>query len=134
MSVIVDTSVWSHVLRRGTPSSDPSVVKLMDVLNRGRGSDILLLGVILQEILQGIRNETDFARVRQHLEVFPLVVLDRQDYIAAAELRNHCQSCGINAGTIDFQIAAACIERDCSLLTSDKDFSHIASCCSLRLV
>jgi len=132
VSVIVDTSVWSHALRRNTPPNDPQTRKLAYLLNRGQ--DLFLLGVILQELLQGIRNQADFDKVREHLEVFPVLQLERQDYIAAAELRNQCASHGINAGTIDFQIAAACIQYDYSLLTCDSDFTHIASCCSLRLI
>jgi len=132
MSIVVDTSVLSHALRRGTPSNDPQVKKLTYLLNRGE--DFSLLGVILQEILQGIRNQEDFEKVKEHLQIFPILTLDRQDYIAAAELKNKCMTHGINAGTIDFQIAAACIQHDCSLLTCDNDFTHIASCSSLQLI
>ena len=132
MSVLVDTSVWSQVLRRGAPSEDPQAHKLIRLLEEGPG--VVLIGVILQEILQGIRDEKQFARLREHLDSFPLLELEREDFVAAAELRNHCLARGVVANTVDIQIAAACLQHNCALLTCDSDFQHIASCCPLQLI
>jgi len=132
MSVIVDTSVWSLVLRRGTPSDDPRAVALTEMLRKGES--IQLLGVILQEVLQGIRNPFDFDQLRQRLEAFPLLPLSRDDFIAAAELWNLCRSRGIQSTSVDCQIAAACLRHDCALLTSDQDFHCIAEYCPLQLI
>jgi predicted nucleic acid-binding protein len=68
------------------------------------------------------------------MDLFPLLQLERDDYVAAAELRNLCRSKGVQASTIDFQIAAACVRHDCSLLTNDQDFRHIAQHCPLQLL
>lgn len=132
MSVIVDTSVWSLVLRRGTPSDDPRAVALAEMLRKGES--IQLLGVILQEVLQGIRNPINFDQLRQRLDAFPLLPLSRDDFVAAAELWNVCRSHGIQATSIDCQIAAACLRHDCALLTSDQDFQRMAAYCPLRLI
>jgi hypothetical protein len=98
------------------------------------GQRIELMGVILQEVLQGIRSASDFARVKSHLDSFRLIAIDREDYVAAAQLMKHCRSNGIQASTIDFQIAAACIRHGCLLLTTDRDFQHIATHSSLQLL
>jgi predicted nucleic acid-binding protein len=132
MSIIVDTSVWSLALRRGNPSSNGQVQKLAAAIKQGQC--IELPGVILQEVLQGIKNASDFEKVKAHLEAFSLLELNREDYVAAAQLMNHCRSNGIQASTIDFQIAASCIRHDCQLLTSDNDFQHIARFSSLQLL
>lgn len=132
MSVIVDTSVWSLALRRKLESSDPQVIKLADMLKQGQ--KILLLGVILQEVLQGIRSKKQFSIVKNHLDAFNMLTLEREDYIIAAELRNLCKIKGVQASSIDFQIAAACIQHDCFLLTCDQDFRYISNCCSLKLL
>ena len=132
MGVVVDTSVWSLALRRGTPPEDPQVGKFSAILNEG--GDVVLLGVVLQEVLQGIRRRADFDKVRSHLEAFPLLSLERDDYVMAAELRNLCVARGINVGTIDCQIAAACVRHGHALLTRDQDFQLIASVCELRLL
>ena len=132
MSIIVDASVWCHALGRDNPSNDPQAVKLRNLLDEGQV--VALIGVILQEILQGIRNERQFARTKEHLDNFPLISLDREDYVAAAELRIQCLARGVQAGTVDFQIAAACLRHDCALLTCDADFARIGSCCALQLL
>ena len=132
MKVVVDTSVWSLALRRQSPSRNVYTDKLTALLKQGR--PIVLLGVVLQEILQGIRDPADFEKVRQHLDVFPLLALTRDDYVAAAELRNSCRAQGVRASTMDFQIAAACIRNDCALLTADQDFEHMARFCTLQLL
>ncbi len=132
MNYIVDTSVWSLALRRKSHSSDPKVIKLAAMLTNG--SPIALLGVILQEILSGINSKPSFEQVKNYLEPFPILSLEREDYIAAAQLSNLCRSKGVQASTIDFQIAAVCIRNNCALLTCDNDFVHIAEYSLLQLI
>lgn len=132
MSVVVDSSVWCHVLAKGVPPDDPQVRKFVALVNEG--PNIALLGVILQEVLQGLRDKRQFAVVKEQLDEFALVTLDRETYVAAAELRHQCLAHGVQAGTVDLQIAAACLQHDCALLTSDADFSRIAECCGLQLL
>lgn len=132
MSVIVDTSVWSLGLRRTDHPSSLSVQKLTRLIQEGES--IFLLGIILQEVLQGLRSQKDFSRLLDKLSVYPLIEPRREDYIEAARLRNQCSAKGVQAGTVDFLIAAMCIQYQCLLLTTDKDFSAIARHSTLRLL
>ncbi len=132
MRVIVDTSVWCHLLGKAAPSEDPQVRRLVSLMNEGQS--IAVVGPIVQEVLQGIRNEQQFARVEEQLDAFPLLPLDREDYVAAAQLRIRCLARGVQAGTVDLQIAVACLRHDCALLTCDADFGRIAECCELHLL
>jgi len=132
VSVLVDTSVWSLALRRRDGGArHPAVSTLRSLIEQGE--TIRLIGAILQEVLQGVRDRSQFARLRSALKPFPLIELGRGDYEAAAELGNHCRSRGVQAGTIDFLIAAAAIRHRCALLTADQDFVHIARLSPLRL-
>lgn len=88
---------------------------------------ILLVGNILQELLDGLRNRQDFERLVRLLEPFPLIRLERETHIAAAELRQRCRSKGVQVGAIDCLIATACILNGYPLLTADRDFLHIAN-------
>jgi predicted nucleic acid-binding protein len=58
---------------------------------------------------------------------------DRDDHIAAAQLRNKCRRAGVQIGTIDALIAQMCIRSELTLLTTDRDFSHAAKHCALRV-
>lgn len=132
MRVLVDTSVWSLAFRKEGPADHPKVEILHRLIEEGE--DIALVGVILQELLQGLRSERSFRILSRHLDAFPLLSLDRSDYVAAAELRRKCRKDGIAASTVDCLIAAASVRHDCVLLTNDRDFERIAERSQLRLV
>lgn len=87
---------------------------------------ILLIGDILQELLDGLRDRKDFDRLLRILEPFPLIPLDRDTYVAAAGIWQRCRSKGIRMGAIDCLVAAACILHGYPLLTADRDFLHLA--------
>ena len=132
MRVIVDTSIWSLALRRHVIIQNSEVELLSTIIKNGE--NIFLLGIILQEILQGVRKPHDFIRLKEYFEPFPLIEIEREDYIRAAELKNHLSRNGIQVSTIDALIAAASIVNDCYLHTDDKDFSHIARHSKLKLL
>lgn len=46
--------------------------------------------------------------------------------LEAAELRNTCRRGGVQVGTIDALLAQLCLRHDLTLLTTDRDFHHIA--------
>ncbi len=131
MSLFVDTSVWSLLLRRDRPRNGAEVAALVAALNSGER--ILSTGLILQELLQGFAGPKSASEIIKHFAAFPLLAPDRQDHISAAEIRNRCRKRGVQAGTIDALIAQLCIHHELVLLTTDADFTHIARHTSLRL-
>jgi predicted nucleic acid-binding protein len=92
-----------------------------------------LTGLILQEILQAFRSDSSFRQVARHLEPFPLLEIERRDYIAAASLHGKCASTGVSASTADCQIGVAAIRHDCLLLSADKEFERITRLSALKL-
>ena len=69
----------------------------------------------------------------ERFATLPFLHPDREDHIAAAELRNRCRRAGIQIGTIDALIAQLCIRHDLTLLTTDNDFKLAAPYCILRV-
>jgi hypothetical protein len=133
VNILVDTSIWSLVLRR--PVVDPQARGVRTLYGcLGRGDHPHVVGAIIQELLSGIRSEEQFGAVSDGLAALPLVVPNRETYSDAARLYNACQRKGVQAGQTDCLIAVACIENDLPLLTVDDDFSRIARCCALRLL
>ncbi len=129
--ILVDTAVWSLFLRKRGPADHPAVRKLSAILVGDQ--DVVLTGLILQEILQAFRSEETFKKLVDYLDAFTLLKLRRADCVAAAALHRRCAGKGISASTLDSQIAALAIAHDCELLTTDQDFDHIARHSSLRL-
>jgi len=119
MKVIVDTSVWSLALRRDKRGSSAPVQKLRHIIHDHR---VQMIGPIRQEILSGIRSESQFKKLQKHLESFPDLPILTADYVAAAKLFNRCRSKGIQGSNIDFLICAVAIRNSFSIYTTDKDF------------
>lgn len=97
------------------------------------GEEIFLLGIILMEILQGVRNKKDYDQLRVALDPFSLIEPSREDYVFSAEIRNKCLSKGIQASTVDSLIAGTAIRHETLLLTTDDDFLHISKIVPLKL-
>jgi predicted nucleic acid-binding protein len=129
LNVLVDTSMWSTALRRDRPPASRELEALRAAVE---GGDVCLLGVILQEVLQGFPSQDRTRRLVDYLSSFPLLTTHRGDYIYAAEIRNRCRAKGLTISTIDAQIAAAAINHRCALLTLDRDFQGIARHFPLR--
>ena len=119
MKVIVDTSVWSLALRRAKQESNPTVDEFRRMIQDHR---VQLIGPIRQEILSGIRSESQFRKLRKHIESFPDLPAITEDYVTAAEYFNRCRSKGIQGSNTDFLICAMANRNKFSIFTTDKDF------------
>ncbi len=130
MTLLVDTSVWSLALRRDSPAQAPEVQALVDALG---GSDMVVItGLVLQEILQGFNGPRAATAIVQRFSALARVEAQRDDYRAAAEIRNACRRSGVQIGTIDALIAQLCISNSLTLLTTDRDFTHAANLWRLK--
>ena len=133
MNIVVDTSVWSLVLRRRrVRGGDPSVQAFRGHVEAGNA--LFLVGPILQELLDGVRTRREFGRLLDILEPFPLLPLERSTFVLAAQIRTACRRRGVQVAPVDCQIAAACVEHGFPLLTADRDFLRIAKHCELILL
>ena len=131
MTLLVDTSVWSLALRRDAPAAAPEVLQLKAAL---LGADMVITtGVVSQELLQGFAGPKARQQIIEHFASLPFLQPDRDDYVAAADLRNTCRRAGIQIGTIDALLAQLCIRHDLTLLSTDNDFKLAAPHCSLRV-
>jgi hypothetical protein len=119
MKVLVDTSVWSLALRRGKQSIAAPAQELRQLIQDHR---VQMIGPIRQEILSGIRNDSQFNKLRKHLESFPDLPILTNDYVSAAKFFNLCRSKGIQGSNTDFLICAVAVRNKFSIFTTDKDF------------
>jgi predicted nucleic acid-binding protein len=124
MNLFVDTSVWSLALRRDDDSDAPEVARLREAL-RSQES-IVTTGLVLQELLQGFRGPKARDAIVERFAALPMVVPDRSDHIAAAEIRNTCRRKGIQIGTIDALLIQLCCRHELTLLATDQDYDHAA--------
>lgn len=119
MKVLVDTSVWSLALRRGKQSIAAQAKELRQLIQDHR---VQMIGPIRQEILSGIRNDSQFNKLKKHLESFPDLPILTDDYVRAAKFFNLCRSKGIQGSNTDFLICSVAVRNKLSIFTTDKDF------------
>jgi predicted nucleic acid-binding protein len=131
MSLLVDISVWSLAFRRDREATEPEVQELKEALFRSEV--VVTTGLVLQELLQGFSGAKAQAQIVERFGALPLLQPDRDDHIGAAAVRNACRQAGVQIGTIDALLAQLCIRHDLTLLTTDKDFTHAAKHCPLRV-
>jgi predicted nucleic acid-binding protein len=119
VKVIVDTSVWSLALRREGQTNPGPVQELRNLIEDHR---VQMIGPIRQEILSGIRHESQFKKLKKHLDAFPDIPIPIKDYVSAAEFFNLCRSRGVQGSNTDFVICAVSISNKSSIYTTDNDF------------
>jgi len=123
VNLFVDTSVWSLAFRRDQRPNEPAVERLHQAL--GSGEAVFSTGLVLQELLQGFSGPKARAAIIGRFTTLPLLVPDREDHIAAAEIRNVCRRAGVQVGTIDALLARLCSRHDLLMLTTDLDFDRM---------
>lgn len=131
MSLFVDTGVWSLALRRDSPGDAPETGRLRQAL--ASRDAVFTTGLVLQELLQGFRGPKAHDAIVARFASLPMIVPDRDDHVAAADLRNACRRHGVQLGTVDALLARLCLHHDLELLTTDGDFHHAARHVPLRI-
>ena len=130
MKVLVDTSVWSLALRRGSPRGTDAERELVELIAEGR---VLMLGAIRQELLSGIRVSEQFKKLRDSLRSFADEPLEQEDYEEAASCFNRCRSKGVQGSNTDFLLCAVALRRSAPILTTDADFTGFAKHLHIKL-
>ena len=123
MRVLVDTPVWSLALRRRPKDLNADQVRLKDALAElVREGRVLMIGAVRQELLSGIREESQFNRVRERLDPLPDLNIETSAYESAARMSNLCSSRGIASASVDMLICAVAADSHAPILTTDRDF------------
>lgn len=119
MKTIVDTSIWSLVLRRKRKTDFTEISELDKLISN---FNVIMLGPIRQEILSGVKHVTQFKLLAEYLRPFPDYNISTQDYETAAEFYNILRMKGIQGSNTDFLICAIAVNNNFKIFTSDKDF------------
>jgi predicted nucleic acid-binding protein len=132
---LIDTPVWSLALRRKPENLSSRDLRLKqlwyEVVDDGRAQ---LLGSVRQELLSGLREESQFQRLRNYLRDFLDAPVITDDYEEAARASNQCRSAGIAVSPVDMLICAVARRNDWEVLTADQDFSHYKRVLGIRLL
>ena len=117
---LVDTSVWIDVLRR------PPRVDLESTI--GVEAVVTCLPV-LQEVLQGFRDERAFRVARDAMLAFPIVEapLETAAFEEAVDLFRLARRAGVTVrSSVDCLIAVCAVRNELTVLHHDRDFDQLA--------
>ncbi len=123
---VIDTSVWSRALRRRKRSEDetPSAALIRTLVLDNE--PIGVPGIVLQELLSGVRTKKEFERLRKVLDPFPLLLATEEHHILAATLYNTCKSNGLNVSPTDVLVASTAMHCRGALITADSDYRRMS--------
>ena len=124
--VLVDTSVWIEVFRRSPRVRLESEVDL---------DEVVTALPIIQEVLQGFREEEAFRTARGAMLALPIVEspLSRERFVEAAELYRAARRAGhtVRSAT-DCLIAACALRNQLLVLHFDRDYDLLARVSALK--
>jgi predicted nucleic acid-binding protein len=120
--LLVDSSIWIDAMN-GRITDATRYLETRD-----EGEEIATTGIIFQEVLQGIRGEREYARMREVL--WATLILEPRElstYEVAAQLYRRARSEGFTVRKPnDCLIAALALEHGALLVHNDRDFLALA--------
>ncbi len=130
MMILVDTTVWIDFF---AARSLPHVAALETIIKRRE--NICICGIILTEVLQGIRQDTEFRKTRDLFNTLIFLPMPYTVFLRSAEIYRKLRKKGITIRKpLDCMIASVAIENDIPLLHNDKDFQTIEKRCGLKVL
>jgi len=118
--LLVDTSVWIELLRRPARLAPEEI---------GDIDEFVTCLPVVQEVLQGIRDETAFRRASSSMWSFPIVEspLGRGVVEKAVDLYRAARRGGITVrSSVDCLIAACALRHGLTVVHVDRDFDRLA--------
>lgn len=124
--IIVDTSIWIEYFK-----NNPDVVDFME--KHLLEDTVCLVGIIVSELIQGIKNEREREMIRSNLDAINYIDMKFEDWIKIGDLSNMLRKSGMTIPLTDIAIAATAIENDLMLITRDKHFKQVPNLCMMEL-
>jgi hypothetical protein len=124
--ILLDTSAWVEVFRKRSRIRLEAAIALEEV--------VTCLPVI-QEVLQGFRDEAAFRKARLAMFAFPVLEspLSRLVFEDAVRLYRAARRAGLTIrSSVDCLIAACALRHDVEVVHIDRDFAALARVSALR--
>jgi predicted nucleic acid-binding protein len=124
--ILVDTSVWIEVFRASRP------IELTEIVDF---DDVVTCLPVVQEVLQGFREERSFRLAREAMLSLPIVEtpLSEAVFLEAVALYRRARRAGLTVrSSVDCLVAACAIRSDLAVLHRDRDYAALATVSGLR--
>lgn len=119
VKLLPDTCVWIDFLRN---RETDLTLQLEQALLHG---EVYTCGVVLYELLQGIRNPGEDEQVRTAFDALTMLEITSATWVAAVRLSSGLRKQGIILPLSDMLIAAVAVEHNLTIITVDAHFQQI---------
>lgn len=128
--ILVDTTIWIDFFSKKLSAYKKELHRLIE-----EEEDVSLLDITLTEILQGIKEDIDFEKTKEHLLQFPVYrPKGIETFILSAQIYRLCRREGKTIrNVVDCLIAACAIEHNLPLFHNDRDFDLISEVAGLKI-
>lgn len=117
--ILPDTCAWIDFFRgRQTPLAEALGNSLMRV-------EVVTCGVVLYELLQGIKNQSEEVLVQNAFQALSHLEMTRELWIGAGRLSAQMRSSGHTLPFSDIVIAAIALDSGSAILTIDRHFEAV---------
>jgi hypothetical protein len=87
--------------------------------------EVVLVGIVVTELLQGVRSKRERETLHDLLLALPYLEMTFETWLSAGELSSLLLRKGRTLGFPDLLIAALAQQHSCSVYSLDDDFRHI---------
>ena len=130
MMVLIDTTVWIDFFAGRQVPHVAALERL--IMHR---EDICICGIVLTEVLQGIRQKSEFRKTKELFNSMIFLPMPYSVFFGAAEIYRTLRCKGITIrNSVDCMIASVAIENDIMLLHNDRNFIPIKQHHSLKVL
>jgi predicted nucleic acid-binding protein len=117
--IIADTCVWIEFFRK------PDAALTLHLKRLIREEKVVMTGMVLAEILQGIKSQKESGLVRDHLLKLPYLETTRNVWENAGDISASLRRQGITIPLSDLIIAAVAMAHGCQVFTVDPHFDQV---------
>jgi predicted nucleic acid-binding protein len=114
--VVIDTSAWIRYFRYGNDEVSQLVGELVTK------DEAVVTGVVLTELLQGIKTDKERQRLTALFSSLPFIETVREDWQTAGEDLRELRRRGVTVPVTDAVIATVAHRRGMAVLTTDPHF------------
>lgn len=130
MMVLIDTTIWIDFFAGRQLPHVAALERL--IIHR---EDICICGIILAEVLQGIRQKSEFRKTKELFNAMIFLPMPYSVFLGAAEIYRTLRRKGITVrNSVDCMIASVAIANDIMLLHNDRDFIPIEKHLNLKVL
>ena len=121
--VLIDTCAWIDFFKSQTGSLGNQVAELIEV------NQAAITGVVIAELLQGIKHENEGKRLQLLLKSIHYLSTEDSDWLQAGQLAQQLRKKGLTLPLTDVLIATIAQRYAVPVLTVDKHFQYLPVVC-----